>query len=219
MELLALAIAPVAVILFWVYHKDRYEPEPMSLIFTLMALGAVACLPAAGLELIAKPLLLHKQGGWVSLLIYAVLGIGLVEEGCKFFVLKRATWRHPCFTQRFDGIVYAVSASLGFAVLENILYVTTGGFSVGVLRALTAVPMHTVFGILMGLQYGRARFSQAAARPWKAVIIPSILHGLYDFFAMASASSPIFLWALGVLLVGSVSYALRLVIVEARNPY
>lgn len=268
MDLVALAIAPVAIILFWVYQKDRYETEPMSLIFKLMAFGAVACLPAAILEIFAKPILFHKQDGLISMLIYAVLGIGLVEESCKFIVLRWVTWRNPFFTQRYDGIVYAVSASLGFALLENMLYVSSGGVAVGLLRAVTAVPMHTVYGILMGVQYGRARFSQppvtgwsvdpyngmppswpadsgmnappigtvdAAYRPyqnmvagtgstatallWKAALVPSVLHGLYDFFAMASIATKWFIFPFALLMIGSISYAFILVTQKARRPY
>ena len=268
MDLVALAIAPVAIILFWLYQKDRYETEPMSLIFKLMAFGAVACLPAAILEMFAKPILFHKQDGLISMLIYAVFGIGLVEESCKFIVLRWVTWRNPFFTQRFDGIVYAVSASLGFALLENMLYVSSGGVAVGLLRAVTAVPMHTAYGILMGVQYGRARFSQpsgqgwsvdlyngmppsrpeengmnaapvgtsdGAYRPyrnmvagtgsaatallWKAALIPSVLHGLYDFFAMASATSKWFLVPFALLLIGSLSYAFILVTQKSRHPH
>ncbi len=312
MELLALAIAPAAILLFWVYHKDKYDREPMGLIFRIMAFGAVACIPAAILETLLEPFLMPggeaDPSGLSGLFLYTLLGVGLVEEGCKFFALKRNTWRSPHFNQRFDGIVYAVSASLGFAVLENILYVTTGGFSVGILRALTAVPMHCAFGVLMGVQYGRSRlegvpntpqrqntpiFSQIpvdtnppswnqpwwatdpirtsrqgatlqsepilrsedtarlvmgppspagdqpewlqAAQPcdisvalpignggmrlWKVILIPTILHGLYDFFAMASSISAWFLAGLAVVLLGSVAWAAILVVREARNPY
>lgn len=241
MELLALAIAPAAILLFWVYHKDKYEREPMGLIFRIMAFGAIACIPAAILETLLEPLLM--PGGeadpsrLAGLFLYTLLGVGLVEEGCKFFALKKNTWRSPHFSQRFDGIVYAVSASLGFAVLENILYVTTGGFSVGILRALTAVPMHCAFGVLMGVQYGRARFEgvPATAQPcdftvappignggmrlWKAILVPTLLHGLYDFFAMASSVSAWFLAGLAVVLLGSVVWAALVVVREARNPY
>jgi len=335
MELLAIAIAPAAILLFWVYQKDKYEREPLGLLFKIMVFGALACVPAAVLELIIEPLLMTgAESGMASLwgiFTYALLGVGLVEEGCKYFVLQQSTWRSRHFSQRFDGIVYAVSASLGFAVLENILYVMSGGFSVGILRALTAVPMHCAFGVLMGLQYGQDRFAGepqvqppqmqpqmqqnvwqsqpwqatqaqppqmqqnawqsqpwqatqaqqpqmqqnawqsqpwqatqaqqpqmqqqmqqpmqpqewqgqqvpyypaypvsgatgiATERPvilkkpsltlWKAILVPTLLHGLYDFFAMASPVSAWFLLGLAVTLIFSVGWAAILVVRESK---
>jgi len=245
MNLLALAVSPVAIFLFWIYQKDRYEKEPLSLIFFIMAFGAIACVPAAIMEVAVEPLLIHENSNLLGLFVYTTLGIGLVEEGCKFIMLKQITWRNRHFSQRFDGIVYAVSASLGFALLENILYVASGGITVGILRAITAVPMHTAFGIIMGLYYGRSRFDATANPVWtinphdgvlsepmmvqgsvkrannnmfKALTIPTFLHGLYDFAAMAISRNSWFIVLLVFVLVATCAYAIRLVMKESRLP-
>jgi len=281
MELLAIAIAPAAILLFYVYQKDKYEREPLGLLFKIMVFGALACIPAAVLEMLIEPLLMagteSEASSLWAIFVYAVLGVGLVEEGCKFFVLQRSSWRSPYFSQRFDGIVYAVSASLGFALLENILYVMSSGFSVGIMRALTAVPMHCAFGVFMGLQYGRDRFTgvppippmqqiqpmqqgqynqaypmqqgqynqapmqqgqfnqaypmpgvqepmtgrlvpqiRPAAARWSAILIPTIVHGFYDFFIMASPISAWFLLGFAFMLIFSVGWAALILSRESK---
>jgi hypothetical protein len=82
-----------------------------------------------------------------------------------------------------DGVVYGTAASLGFAALENILYVSEGGFGLAVMRAVTAVPGHALLGVIMGFYVGRARFDPERRRRWLrlALVIPILLHGLYDF--------------------------------------
>ncbi len=245
MNILALAVSPVAILLFWVYHKDRYEKEPLGLIFLILVFGALACIPAAIMELAVEPFLIHENSSILGLFVYTTLGIGLVEEGCKFIMLKQVTWRNRHFSQRFDGIVYAVSASLGFALLENLLYVFSGGVTVGILRALTAVPMHTAFGIIMGLYYGRARFDATTNPVWtidpsdgslseprmvqgsakrantnmlKALVIPTLLHGLYDFAAMAISKNAWYTVLLVVVLAATSIYAVKLVLRESKLP-
>ena len=89
----------------------------------------------------------------------AFIVAALTEEGMKFLAFYFFFWKNRNFNERFDGIVYAVYISLGFAGIENILYVFTGGYSVGVIRALTAVPAHALFGIVMGYYFGMAKFN------------------------------------------------------------
>ena len=113
---------------------------------------------------------------------------GFVEEGVKFRVLRRRTWNEPNFNYRFDGVVYAVFVSLGFAAVENVLYVLTSGFSTAVLRAIFSIPGHAMFGVIMGLSFSQASWAQrhgqreqAAAQQKRAWLLPALLHGAYDF--------------------------------------
>ncbi len=98
-------------------------------------------------------------------------------------------WRNRNFNEKFDGIVYAVFITLGFAGIENILYVFQGGYSVGIMRALTAVPAHALFGIMMGYNFGLARFSEKyqGINLFAAFAIPFIAHGAYDFLLMGNS--------------------------------
>ena len=115
----------------------------------------------------------------------------LCEEVGKFYFLNRQTWKHPAFDYQFDGIVYGVTVSLGFAALENVQYVLQYGLGTGLLRAVTSVPGHAIFGVFMGYYYGFAKLAfyegnRAKEQHYKkmAVIVPLLLHGTYDFFAM-----------------------------------
>ena len=214
MKQLAIALTPIAIILFYIYYKDKYDKEPKKLIFMIMFFGALACIPAIFLEVLLEGVFPEDAPTKIELFLHCLVAVALVEEGLKFIVLRIVTWKNKYFTERFDGIVYAVSVSLGFAALENILYVLGNGIGTGIIRAFTAVPMHMVFGIFMGFYYGKARFSHSSkiVKVFTCLFLPVIFHGLYDFFALApSRGETWYLWLLVLLLIVLIIAALRLV--------
>lgn len=216
MTLIALGIAPVAIVLLYVYSKDKYDKEPKKLIFLAMLLGALSCIPAAIIELVLEPIIMRSESTF-ALFIDAMFGIALVEEGVKLFVLYLLIWKSKYFNERFDGIVYAVSVSLGFAALENVFYVASGGLGVGILRAFTAVPMHGAFGILMGVYYGKAKFVANGKSKYMpmALLVPTVFHGLYDFFALAGETLYLLLFL--VLLIAIYIIAFKAINKEAKK--
>ena len=128
-----------------------------------------------------------------TILSQVILYFGIVaysEEGAKYALLKWRTWNSPDFNCRFDGVVYAVFVSLGFALWENIGYVAYYGLTTALVRAVTAVPGHACFGVFMGAWYGMAKrrqgagdYAGAAKLRRTALIVPMLLHGFYDFCA------------------------------------
>jgi len=185
------AVIPPLFLMWKVYQMDKIEKEPVGLLVKLFALGAAACIPAGFIESILEEGLLNKILNPSSLL-YAVIANFIIvagaEEGLKFLVLKLCTWRHRAFDYRFDAVVYSVAATLGFAALENIMYVFSGGMSVAMSRAVLSIPGHCIFGIYMGYYYGMAKqYNMAGDRDGekrylrKAVTQPMLLHGFYDF--------------------------------------
>jgi RsiW-degrading membrane proteinase PrsW (M82 family) len=97
-------------------------------------------------------------------------------------------WRNRNFNEKFDGIIYAVSVSLGFAAIENIFYVfNNNSMQVGLMRAFTAVPGHTIFGIIMGFYLGLAKFNPSQSKKWllRAFMVPWLFHGVYDFLVLS----------------------------------
>ena len=115
----------------------------------------------------------------------AFFGAAVPEEIAKFFILWLLMRMTPYFDEKMDGIVYAVCVSLGFAALENIMYLFSNEeayLSVGIARAIFAVPGHFCFGILIGYYYSLAKFYPKAPKKNKALILvaPIIIHGLYD---------------------------------------
>lgn len=187
--LVAAALLPPLVLMGVVYRMDRLEREPPALLAGLFLRGVLAMFPILILELLASQFVdfFYWQPLVYLFLTYFVIP-GFVEEGVKFRVLRRRTWNEPNFNYRFDGVVYAVFVSLGFAAVENVLYVLTSGFSTAVLRAIFSIPGHAMFGVIMGLSFSQASWAQrhgqreqAAAQQKRAWLLPALLHGAYDF--------------------------------------
>ena len=188
--MLAAAAAPALYLLYFVYRADKVDKEPPQLLFRLFLFGMLSVIPALVLELLAQYLvnLLLPQGSVLYLLVESFFGVALIEEGCKYAFLKKGAWRHPAFNYTFDGVVYAVFVSLGFALVENVKYVFHFGLGVGIQRAFLAVPLHACCAVYMGLLFGRAKgyFSlgngfdgRKALR--KALWVPVFFHGFYDY--------------------------------------
>lgn len=187
------AVLPAAFLLRYVYRHDTIEKEPPGLLACLLLLGVAAALCSGVLEWLGQSVLnaLVDPGSPAYTIILAFLVVALVEEGMKFLLLKRRTWRDPNFNYRFDGIVYAVFVSLGFAAFENIQYVLHYGLSVALPRAVLAVPGHMSFAVFMGLFYGRAKLCEDCGDPWgtrrnlrAGYLAAVLLHGVYDSCAM-----------------------------------
>ena len=183
--LIGAAILPAILLLVYVYRHDRIEKEPRKLLLTLVLWGVVATfLAVAGEDNPAYPI-------WMYFVVVA-----LSEEGFKYLLLRWRTWRSPEFNCRFDAVVYAVFVSLGFALWENIGYVMMYGVGAALARAITAVPGHACFGVFMGAYYGLAKRSAncgetAASRLWNflALLVPTVIHGLYDYIAVNETES------------------------------
>lgn len=189
-KLLSLAILPVLFILYFVYKKDKVEKEPLGLILLLLFLGAVSCAPAAFLEGVGDNVLLSflNYNDMEYIILENFLVIAVAEELCKYLFMRIATWRNKNFNFFFDGIVYAVTVSLGFALLENILYVMDGGISVALTRAALSIPGHACFGVCMGIYYSEARYrknynmnAESRSYTFLALVLPMLMHGFYDF--------------------------------------
>jgi len=190
--LILLAVLPGIAVLVYVNRLDRIEKEPKSLILKLLLFGALSTIPAALMEMVGETVLsgVLEESLPYNVLLYFVV-VGGSEEFCKRFFLKKYTWNHPAFDFLFDAIVYSVAVSLGFAILENVKYVLYTGITTALLRAVTAVPAHAIFGIFMGYYYGMAKFMQVRGNfsgyrknMASSLLVPVLLHGLYDFLAV-----------------------------------
>ncbi len=215
--LIAAAILPALFLVRTVYRADRLEKESPRMIGTLIVFGIISTVIAMVLEYIGSMLLegIEKSdpGLWRVLMYFGVVAFS--EEGAKYFLLRRRTWRNPEFNCQFDGVVYAVSVSLGFALWENIGYAARYGLSTALLRALTAVPGHACFGVFMGVWYGAAkRFHRLGDARMKrlcgvfSVLIPAVLHGTYDYLATAQTNHE---WTFIVFVAAMFLYAWRTV--------
>lgn len=191
-SILAAAIAPGIALLAYFYWKDRYDAEPLPMIAKLFLTGV----------LIVLPIMIVQRGltmlwGESPFAFSFVISSG-VEEFFKWFVLYHIIYNHTEFDEPYDGIVYAVAVSLGFATLENVLYAFLQPVTMGslMIRALLPVSGHALFGVFMGYSLGRAKFS--AGRKVRvhlalSLLVPVILHGIYDYLMMTASQAWIWL--------------------------
>jgi len=187
MYLLLLALAPALILMMYVYLRDKYEKEPIVLILKGILLGAIIIFPVGLVENYITDF--GKSFDKIPKAAFdGFLVAGATEEAFKYFAVLILIWRNRNFNEKFDGIVYAVCVSLGFATIENLFYVFTNhSMQVGWLRAFTAVPGHAIFGVVMGFYFGLARFTSRNRHILllKAFILPWLLHGTYDFLLLA----------------------------------
>ena len=128
--LVGAALVPPLVLIWVVYRLDKLEREPAGLLWSLFFRGVLAMVPILVLELLADQFIDFFPWRPLVYLFLAYFVIpGFIEEGIKYRVLVRRVWDEPQFNYLFDGVVYAVFVSLGFAAVENVLYVLTSGFS------------------------------------------------------------------------------------------
>jgi RsiW-degrading membrane proteinase PrsW (M82 family) len=182
--LLALALAPGTAIVIYIYLKDQHEREPLRLLILSFFYGVLSTLMTLSISHPIELFLSTKDEDVITLFVTAFFKVALVEEFSKFVFVRFILFRNKNFNEPFDGIVYAVMVSMGFATLENILYVEKYGVVTAILRMFTAVPAHATFGILMGYFLGLAKFSHNRGLMLSliALAVPTIFHGAYDYF-------------------------------------
>ena len=188
--MLLLSILPSIILFYFVWKGDRYEKEPPKLLWKLFFFGMLTTISAFIIEVVGGDYIFAflDHQGMLFLLIDNFILVAVSEEAGKYFVLKKLTWKHPAFNYTFDAVVYAVTVSLGFATLENILYLVDGGIGLALVRALFSVPGHVIDAIYMGYYYGLARHSDAYGDTRlckkylkRAFLVPVAIHGFYDF--------------------------------------
>lgn len=204
------AILPAVILLVYVYQQDTVEKEPGYLIARLLLMGVLAALASIVLETVGDSVLakfVSADNPYYSMLT-AFLVVAAAEEGMKFLLMKKVTWKDPNFNYRFDGIVYAVTVSLGFAAFENLLYVFGYGLSVAPMRAITAIPGHLSFAVFMGYFYGRAKKCRDDGRRGESSLclflswlVSVLLHGFYDTCAMSGTRTSTIVFTVFVILL------------------
>ena len=182
--LIGLSILPVIILLIAIYRQDKYEKEP----FWLLLLAFIGGIVSIVLDLLLIAGVINPI--WYSDTVFysAFMEAGFPEELCKFIVLFLLIWWNKNFNEHMDGIVYATFVGLGFACLENVLYVLDGGIGVGILRALISVPGHFLFGVIMGYFLSLAKFSKSNRIGYilLAIFVPALVHGLFDWLLMVT---------------------------------
>ena len=185
--LFLLAILPVVLLASFIYKKDAHK-EPMKLLRKLFGFGCLTVFPIIVVELFLAGFF-DEEGlvDFIPIFIYYFICIGSVEEFFKWIVVRLYAFNDKEYDEVYDIIVYSVFVSLGFACIENIMYVFVHGAKTAILRAITSIPGHTCFGVIMGYYYSKSKVAQISNNKsvyhmnmLLSILVPTIFHTLYD---------------------------------------
>ena len=203
MTLLAISSAPGACVILYIYLKDKYEREPVRLLIKSFLFGIAAVILTFLISFPLDTLVPIDEQDLTQQAVHAFLLVALVEEFSKFLFVRGVLYHDRHFNEPFDGIVYSVVVSMGFATLENILYVSQGDFTTAILRMFTAVPAHATFAVLMGYFIGRAKFEEGRGYlSLLGLLSATAFHGAYDYFWFLYFVPGIWMGAILSLVVG-----------------
>jgi RsiW-degrading membrane proteinase PrsW (M82 family) len=191
---------------------DKYEKEPERLIFLAFGAGALAIVPSGILESFVNVSNLSGSSPPANLFV-AFLWVGTVEEFFKYLAVRLTAYRSPQFNEVMDGMIYMISAALGFAAAENVGYMLGFGFFVGFLRAILSYLGHVSFSAILGYYLGKAKLGGQGNWLWIGFIWAISLHWLYDaFFVIGTIRSSfgflslgLMVWVFGLILTYSLS--------------
>ena len=192
----SVALASLLPGLFWLWYFNRYDvldPEPLRKLGQCLLFGALAVLVALAWEAPFGELLQTTNSILVQFVL-SFLVVGLGEELIKFAATYLAVVKSPEFNEPMDGIVYAIATSIGFSVIENILYIRAFGLVIAPLRGTVATLAHIAFSGLAGYYLGKAQFSpKPKSEILRGLGLAALLHGLYDFLLITRLASPLVL--------------------------
>lgn len=223
--LLSLALFPIFVIGFFIYKADKIEKESTKILGRVFLGGILATfitLVLSGFLEMTFPFFAtsnEENLNIFTLIPYYFIGVALIEEFSKWIFVYLFCWKSREFDYLYDAIVYCVFASLGFAAFENILYVfLNGGIGVGIMRSLLAVPGHAFFAVFMGYYLGLSKLTSIKKNNQKAkkyfimsIIIPTLLHGLYDYLLSATKFSILFFFLFIIFIILIYIYGIKMV--------
>ncbi|MFW5891506.1 MAG: PrsW family intramembrane metalloprotease [bacterium] len=190
LNLILTAVTPGIALAITIYLIDKYDREPVKLLVKTFIGGAIITIPTIFLESILAGF--NIFGGIIGIAYQAFIVAGFSEEFMKRLVVNKVAYYNKHFDEKLDGIVYAVFAALGFATVENIMYVVfrfSDVESVGVYRAVLSVPAHMLFAVTMGYYLSLAKFSKIEEEKTfyykKSLTAPMLLHGIFNFILMS----------------------------------
>ncbi|WP_195251574.1 PrsW family intramembrane metalloprotease [Romboutsia sp. 1001713B170207_170306_H8] len=189
-RVLILAISPVLACLIWIYLKDRYDKEPIIILIKYFILGIVTSILGIGIERLLINTNILDGIDFIFYISFVVAG--LTEESLKALILIPSLLKEKYFNEKLDGIIYSVFLSLGFATIENIIYILYENESlilqVSLSRAIISIPAHIMFAITMGYYIGKYKFEENQIKKRQylmmSVLVPIFIHGVFDFILM-----------------------------------
>lgn len=193
MEYIALAVAPGLAICLFIFYKDSYNREPKVNLIVSFILGCLAIIPAIWFE---RTFFYTVDGTITGVAIFSYGIVAFSEEMGKFLGLRLYSYNQKSFDEPFDGIVYSILVSMGFATIENVMYVLNSaaigrGLEVGLQRMFLSVPAHATFAVVMGYFVGKAKFNSKYSLGLMVLGLAGAIffHGTFDFFLFVNQYS------------------------------
>ncbi len=177
------AIWPVLTVLVFFYLVDSYDRETLFQLFKKFVLGMFVVVPVLIIGNFLNSLG-KELGGEIYILYVAFVLAAFNEEFFKWLAFTGIK-NKKYFNEYLDGIIYAVFVSMGFAIVENIIYVAQYGRETAILRAVTSIPMHMMFGVVMGYYFSLGHFSKKFIPKILSLVVPILLHGIYDYILLS----------------------------------
>jgi len=189
-RLLIIAVTPAISIAYAVYLSDRYDKEPIMLLLKIFLLGAITTIPAFLVESILSNI--NVFTGIMGIAFTSFIIAGATEEFFKREVVRRFIYSNKNFNEKLDGVVYCIFSAIGFATIENIMYVVfrfSNNPYIGLYRGILSVPAHSIFAVTMGYYLSLGKFAKDKREELKylrkSLYIPILLHGIFNFILMA----------------------------------
>lgn len=201
--LLSAAIAPGLALLSYFYLRNQMSTEPRKTLIQSFVLGALITFPIMFIQYV-----LQEEGVFLHTFLSDVLFSSTIEEFFKWLVIFSVIYRHIEFDDPYDGILYGASVSLGFATVENVLYLLSFGINTAFIRAVLPVSSHALFGVVMGYYFGKSKFAKndyASEYLFLSFFASFILHVIYNsiltlegYWVYLMAPFMLFLWWLAL---------------------
>jgi protease PrsW len=218
--LLSLALAPGVAIALYIYLSDKHEREPLGLLVKSFFFGVLSIFITLLLSSIIDLFITINEKDLQQQAVHAFFIVALVEEFSKFIFVRGILYNNKNFNEPFDGIVYSVMVSMGFATFENLLYVFENGIGTAFLRMFTAVPAHAMFAVLMGFFLGKAKFEyKKSYYAIYALGVAAFFHGAYDYFWFISFVPGLWIGAITSLIVGIILSRKAIKIHQLASPF
>lgn len=191
--LVILSVVPAFAIAVYIWYSDVTTGEPLSLLVATFLLSVLFAMFAAIVNSVLQPAF-GALPSLIGLPLFFFLVVGPVEETVKLLAVRLFAYRDVRFDAVIDGAVYGAAAGLGFATIENAIYITRGleaglaGLEVigaagdtAAVRAL-AGPGHVLYSAIAGYYLGLAKFNREDAGPIviKGLLIAAFFHALYN---------------------------------------
>ena len=167
---------------FLLSNDERGKRKPVGSLWIAAGFGVIGIFAAIFLEQKFIPSSTFLGTSTLGAVFLSAMGVGVIEESCKFLPLTLFIYKRKYFNEHMDGILYYAIAGLAFGIPENILYTLNFGSTAGIIRLFLTPVFHAATGSIVGYYLVRSKIDHKSKyKPVLAFIGAILIHGFYDF--------------------------------------